>query len=486
MLRLLATVTSIGAFLYMALHTLHWPLMQDAAVMHYINVLMSHGFAPYRQIGDFNMPGAYMMDRLGMIIFGPSDLGFRIYDLVLTLVAVAGSITIAKPYDWLAGLCAGVLLGTIHAADGPKGAGQRDYIMAVLIIAGIALLFSAVRSRLPVWTVGSGFFFGLATSVKPTVAPLGLLLLAIACFESRKRGLRAWEVFVYGLIGAAIPALIIVGCLLYYHSLHAFLFSVFGGAAAYADQNRQPFLALLRECIPRPMRLLVPFAFVSVFVNRDYRNWERWALFIAVGFSAFSYFIQGKGFYYHRYPLIATLLIWFAIELTIALRHTGIPRMAAAVGLAIGIFGLTPLYAERSRTKFYSNVFTETLERELRMLGVNQLQHRVECMDMVDGCMNALYHLDIVQWDGMTGDNVLFSRYSSPEVEANRQLYWKAILANPPLAFVISDEQFLDPPGFDKLDHWPQFRQYLADHYVLYTAHHFPITVAYRIYVRKR
>jgi len=469
----------------MALHTLRWPLMQDAAVMRYVNFLMIHGFAPYRQIGDFNMPGAYVVDRIGMILFGPGDLGFRLYDLALSLVTILAMVTIAKPYDWLAGVFAGVLFAVIHAADGPKGAGQRDFEMAVLIVAGIAFLFAAVRHRLPAWTLGAGFFFGMATSIKPTVAPLGLLLLVLAFFVLRAGGVRAWAFVAYGLIGAAIPTAMFFGFLLYYHSLHVFFFSLFHGAAAYAGLNRLPFIALLRESMPRPLRLLVPFALVCVAFNRDYRNWERWALAIAVGFGAFSYFIQGKGFYYHRYPLIATMLIWFAIEFTLALRRQGFPRFAAAAGLAIGIFALTPLFAERARTIFYSNIFTETLEGDLRALGPDHLQHRVECMDMVDGCMNALYHLDIVQWDGMTGDNVLFSRYPSPAVDATRQLFWNSLSANPPAVFVISDEQFLDPAGFDKLDHWPQFEQFLLSHYALSSAHSFPITVAYRIYVRK-
>jgi hypothetical protein len=67
-----------------------------------------------------------------------------------------------------------------------------------------------------------------------------------------------------------------------------------------------------------------------------------------------------------------------------------------------------------------------------------------------------------------------------------RQQFWDGLVAHPPDVFVISDEKFLDPASFDKLDRWPQFARYLADHYDLATAHSFSsIAVAYRIYLRK-
>src|SRR5258708_4760587 len=123
--RALAAVTLAAAFVYMVVHTLRWPIMQDAQVMHYVNFLIDHGFAPYRDIGDLNMPGAYLMERFSMSVFGPGDLGFRIYDICMMAAMVVGMVAIAWPYDWVAGLFAGVLFATIHASDGPKGAGQR-------------------------------------------------------------------------------------------------------------------------------------------------------------------------------------------------------------------------------------------------------------------------------------------------------------------------------------------------------------------------
>ncbi len=486
LVRAFALTTLAVAFIFMVVHTLHWPLMQDAQVMHYVNYLTDHGFAPYREIGDMNMPGAYFMERFCVTVFGPGDLAFRLYDIFLMSVMIAAMIAIAWPYDWLAGMFAGVLFAVIHASDGPKGAGQRDEVMAVLMVAGLAFLFGAVRRQAPAWMALGGFFFGMATAVKPTIAPLGPLLLIIIAVVLRRRGIRASWFVAAALIGASVPAAFFFGFLYHYGALDAFLYVTRSSTAYYAGLNRLPLIDLLRECLPRPMRLLVPFSLAAIVLNPDRRNWERWALALAVAFGVLSYFVQGKGFYYQRYPLIALALLWFAIELALAARRSGLPRMLGVAGLAIGIFGLTPLFAERSRTIFYSNVFTETLETDLRQIGVDRLQRNIECLDMVDGCMNALYHLDIVQQTGLTGDNLLFAPDPSlPVVQQARQDFWVALQAHPPDVFVISDEQFLDVASFDKIKRWPLFETYLADHYFLCRDRSFPITVAYRIYVRK-
>jgi hypothetical protein len=485
-LRALAVATLAGTFVYMIVHTLRWPLMQDAQVMHYVNFLTDHGFAPYREIGDMNMPGAYWMERFGMVVFGAGDLAFRVYDIFLMVVMTLAMIAIAWPYDWLAGLFAGVLFAAIHAADGPKGTGQRDAVMAVLMVVGLAFLLHAVRRRTAAWMALGGFFFGMATAVKPTIAPLGLVLLLMAALELRKQGVGAGRFLACGVLGGAVPAVLFVGFLLHYRALAAFLYMNRAITVYYAHLNRVGFISLLRECMPRPMRLLVSFGLAAAVMNPDRRNWERWALGAGVAFGAFSYFVQGKGYYYQRYPLIAMTLLWFAVELSIAARRRGVARAIGTVGLAIGIFGLTPLFAARARTVFYSNIFTETLEADLRQIGVERLQHDVQCLDMVDGCMNALYHLKIVQQTGLTGDNLLFAPDPSfAVVQQARQAFWDALETRPPDVFVISDEQFMDAASFDKLDRWPLFARYLADHYDLYSAHSFPITVAYRIYVRK-
>jgi hypothetical protein len=60
-----------------------WPVVGDAQIFRYDHLLMAHGFAPYRDIPDINMPGSHIVERWQVSLFGGSDLGARIYDFTL-------------------------------------------------------------------------------------------------------------------------------------------------------------------------------------------------------------------------------------------------------------------------------------------------------------------------------------------------------------------------------------------------------------------
>ena len=113
--------------------TWHWPLVWDAQVFHYIHFLIDNGFAPYRDIPDINMPGVYVLEGWAMQFFGGSDLAWRIYDFTLLGVLTLAMVVVTLPYDWLAGLFAGVVFALLHANDGPWNSVERDEVMTVLI-----------------------------------------------------------------------------------------------------------------------------------------------------------------------------------------------------------------------------------------------------------------------------------------------------------------------------------------------------------------
>ncbi|MGC9291884.1 MAG: hypothetical protein ACP5EP_04070, partial [Acidobacteriaceae bacterium] len=112
------------------LRTLHWPLVGDASLMHYVVFLMQHGMAPYRDIVDMNMPGSYMVEWTAMHVFGTGAIGLRLFDFSLLGVAALAMVAIAWPYDWFAALYAAALLLLIHAHDGVDQLAERDLTMA--------------------------------------------------------------------------------------------------------------------------------------------------------------------------------------------------------------------------------------------------------------------------------------------------------------------------------------------------------------------
>ncbi|MDQ1692968.1 MAG: hypothetical protein QOH85_503 [Acidobacteriaceae bacterium] len=482
----LAGVLAAGAIV-MVIFTYRWPLVWDAQVLHYIRFLIDSGFAPYREISDINMPGAYVIEGWAMHLFGGGDLAWRVFDFTLLGVLTGAMIVIALPYDWLAGLFAGVMFALIHTSNGPWNSVERDEVMTVLVVLGYAFLFEGVRRRRPWLLLAFGLSVGMAGTVKPTAAPLGVLLLAIAAWEVRKRGEPVARYVAWGMAGGAIAGGIVLSFLLRYHAVHAFLDITSRLTSFYAGLDHATMRQMARWALPNAEWLMLPFALAVAFANRDWKNWERGALLAGAGFGALSYFIQGKGYEYHKYPFTAFALLWMAIELTLAMRRTGWVRIAGVAGLAAATLTGVPLYLRFvHRLQPVSN-FTLALERDLAAMGTDRLQHEVQCMDLVEGCYTALYHLKLVQSTGMMGDLLLFSANESTVVDQYRSGYWKQLTAKPPAVIVLTNEWFGHLPSFDKLGAWPSFASYLEANYQMTIARDFPEEAdhAYRVYLRK-
>lgn len=484
---LIAAVLGTSAVALVAL-TYRWPLVWDAQVFHYIHFLMENGFAPYRDIPDINMPGVYVIEGWAMHLFGGGDLAWRIYDFTLMGLLTLAMIVIALPYDWMAGLFAGVIFALAHECEGPRNTAQRDEVMTVLILIAYAVLFEALRRHKPWMLFASGLSLGMAVSVKPTVAPLGLLLLVMAAWSLKKQGQAFVSYIGWGLAGAATAGVIVLAFLAGHHAIGDFLFSLKSLTSFYTGLDRASAWTMLRHVIPRGAAIVLPFAIVVALADKQWRNWERWTILLGVAFGAFSYFVQRKGYSYHTYPLAAFVLLWAALELMIAMQTPKWTRAVGIAGLAAGIFVAIPTYCHRllAFTSSPVNDYTVSLESDLAQMGGDRLQHQVQCFDLVDGCFNALYHLRLVQSTGNIGDLILFAPEKSPVVDQSRDKFWNDMESNPPSVIVLSNEWFNRPATFDKINMWPRFADYLGVNYHLVIARTFSRegNEAYRIYVR--
>jgi hypothetical protein len=164
------------------------------------------------------------------------------------------------------------------------------------------------------------------------------------------------------------------------------------------------------------------------------------------------------------------------------------------LGLTAGLLVGVPLYLYHA-AHLHADTDFVPLQNDLAAIGAGRLQRQVQCMDMVQGCYTALYHLRIVQSTGITGDGLLFATEKSPVVDYYRDEYWKELTSNPPALIVLTNEWFSHPPSFNKINQWPIFAKYLEDNYRLAIARNFDQGAndahrvqaenhAYRIYVR--
>lgn len=474
------------AALCIVVSTYQWPLMWDAQVFHYGNFLIEHGFAPYRDIIDMNLPGTYLIDGWAIKVFGAGDLAWRIFDFTILGTLCLAMVAIARPYDWFAGLFAGVMFALIHASEGPQNAGQREEIMTVLIMVAYAFVFESRRRRYPWMMIFFGLSLGMASSVKPTGVPLGACLLGLALWDLKRKG-DAVAAYVWcSLLGLSIAAAIVATFLVHYDAAGALLAITRRLTPYYAGMERINFHLLLRFSLPIAAYVLLPFAIAVASAERYRWNWEYWAIFLGAAFGAFSYLAQGKAYAHHRYTFVAFMLLWIALELTQAMRKNGWVKAVAIAGMSVGSLALVPIYTRLVLQVHPVNLFTPALENDLNRIGTDQLQNRVQCLDLVDGCYNALYHLRIVQSTGWMGDLLLFAPENSPVVDFYRDVFWNSIIKNPPAVFILSNEWFNQVPTFAKLNEWPQFARYLEENYKFVISREFDAENhhGYRIYVR--
>jgi hypothetical protein len=110
---------------------------------------------------------------------------------------------------------------------------------------------------------------------------------------------------------------------------------------------------------------------------------------------------------------------------------------------------------------------------------------------MVGGCFSALYRMGLVQSTGFTGDTLFFVPGNDPVVEYYRKIFWDDIHADPPTVIILSNEWFYySIYSFDKLNAWPEFRDYLNSAYRLDVSRGvfelYGKPMEFRVYVLKR
>jgi hypothetical protein len=484
-----------GAACYVAF-TIHWQWMWDTQVMHYISFLIDHGKVPYKDIYDINMPGAYLTERWALAVFGGSDLGWRMYEYTLLGSMTAAMIVIAMPYDWLAGLFSGVLFSLLYGSLGPYQAAQRDEVMTVLIFVGYALLFVAIRRRWPALMLPFGLALGIAILIKPTVLPFALALLLFPYFVLRRRGVSPWAYLLLATAGFAIALGILLLFLLPHHALGPFLF-ILGKLVPYYSSLAHPTLwILVRRSLPRTVLVYASIAAVLAIASRHRATWEMWAIRMGFLFGAISYFVQRKGYDYHRIAYLCFGLLWAGLEFTTALKDRGWRRNLGTAGLAVAVLVMVPFNARKVRRMQEKNTAAFVLEQDLMQLGgdrpggLQSLQGKVQCLDLVGGCYSALFRLGLVQSTGFTGDLQFFGPDDGKVVPYYRKIFWDDLHADPPETIILSNEWYQSSIySFDKLNTWPEFRDYLNSAYTLhstqgvFTLYGYPMV--YRVYVRK-
>ena len=490
-MRWIACAAALLVFAFCIVKTIHWQIDWDQSVIRYVRFLMSHGMRPYSDITDMNMPGCYLMEAWGTAVFGWSDLSWRIYEYVLiATLAISGMVIGGRRY-WLTGLYGSLIFLLVRFAEGETFSMERNEVMAMLDLIAVAFFFIAMQRRKPVLFGISSFLICLAATMKPWGYLLELILLGVLTVTLRREKVSLGRYLLWALAGNLVVALITIAFLVREHAFHGFLFIIFNVWPLF--KKISPHQNLAAHLIPKALIPLTLLAIFAAYKNRATMGWQRWTLLLAAVSGIVSYKLEGSVVGYHRYVFIAFLATWIGWELTISMQRIEMKsRLVGVTGLVL-LFGIVvPYYTLLIKRNVYTGTYIETypaaLQADLSSLGGDKLQGQVECLEMLEGCLRTLYDMRLVQNTGSTGDLLLFEPQNGPAVRYYRDWYTQSQSKNPANVVVLGNFWFQgDRRTFDKLNVWPQYADYLRDHYVLAKERHLGPgdAPAYRIYVRK-
>lgn len=497
-LSLLLIVPLLASVCCAVYYSLHWPLVGDASLMHYVVFLLSRGAKPYREIVDVNLPGSYLFEAAAMRLFGWGALGWRLYDLTLILLLGVASILIvrglpiAKREGRATAALTTALFFLLHAQDGLAQLGQRDLLIAALILLAYAALFAA-QDGLRSGIFLSSLAIGLTVTIKPTFLPLGLLLLALSARQMRRIGLSLPRHALYGLAGLVLPASCVAAWLSHMGSLSAFWTQAIPLIDLHASLGRRSLGYLLSHATS-PLTGVCILWLMTLAITRPRLTLKRLELLTGIAIALLGYLVQGKGYPYQRYPLLALLLLTINLDLVAAIRRAGMGRIAAIAAIALQCLYLAPHAAWQVHTFRFATPVEQALGDYLARFP--NLDGQVQCLDTFGGCINTLYNLRLTQSTDFLYDCYLFPTQPNPTSTRYRESFWAAISAARPRVLVVSEQFcFGAPTAFAKLDQWPQLRDAIAQHYTLKTEwstaqpqrwwSRDEIPPRFRIYVRK-
>jgi hypothetical protein len=493
-LRVAYIVVLAGYAAYFAVSSIHWPLVNDPAQLQYACFLMAHGMAPYRDLIEMNMPGIYLVNLAVLHTMGASFLAWRIFDFALIASAAAAMVYIALPLDWLAGMLAATLLFLYHGRDGQGNAGQRDLIIATLLLIAFALMFYAARNR-KAWPMA---LFGLVTmfaaTIKPVPLPAMVVVFVFAVVHLRARGVSAWRVVLYGVAGSLVPIAAVILFLAHWHAMAAFYQVLRVDLPYYARIGRIGPKRLVMLLENPSARMLGLIALPVLWKLRKHTSWEHAMVLAGIMTGLICYWTQGRGFNYHRYTLMGFFYVWVSMEFFRAIRmKSKVFRVLGIVGLAASLV-ICVQYIDKASGRIWKTGYINGMDEDLAKLGGAKLSGHVQCIATSADCSTGLYRMKLVQSTGLFYDFYLFGirpdASGVPAILVNREKFVRQWDANPPEVVVVDSTLYPDiRPDFGKLNNWPEFRDMLDANYTLYSDRRFGYGEAgpmrYRIYVRK-
>ncbi len=445
----------------LAWRSLGWPMIHDAAVMHYIAWLIDHGAAPYRDVFDMNTPGAYLAHLAVLRTLGSGDHAWRVFDLgwlLLTCMAVAACV---RPVGMLPAVVAALAFACYHLAGGAWCAGQRDYLLCALLLAAVALAGGPFDLRR---FAGAGLAVGAGVTLKPPAALFLVVLVAAAVRSAAIDGRGRWPAALSVLAGGAVAPLLCSAWLAWTGAFPAFV-RVFGDYVL-------PLYSRLARVGPATALSWAPYgwrtwallaALVVLAVPRALGDRRGVLVLAGVGYGLFHFLSQGKGWEYQLYPLAA----FACVAAGLALSWTRpVPRVAAVAAVALLALTLWPKGVQAEAPEWIA-----AKERRVARIVADLTARvspgaKVQVLDTAEGGVHALLVRGLRQPTRFVYDFHFFHDVEHPVVRALRAELIRDLSAAPPSAVVVLERGW-PTGGYDRLRRFPELTAFLEAHYRL-------------------
>ena len=446
------TVAALGGVVvYAVVRSLSWPLANDTPVFHFIGWRILSGDIPYREIYDLQMPGTYLFHMLAITLFGPGDVGFRLFDLMWVLAGAGGIIVFSGKRRGVYGPVIAVLVYmAMELRNGPHLTGQREIFMCPFLFFNLYLAALATENgkRHAVQLALAGFLLGVAMTVKPTIVILAALVCAaFVClhtgeFRQRIRGTVVFlSCFCIAPAGIAVWLWSVGGLADFWEMLTRFL-------PVYAKHPSAGYQGLLSNIFSQGAPVLPTLVLVPLALNTEHADRKR-IIYACIGvlYGLLHYVVQNKGFSYHLFIFYGMLMLLFGVTVSPLMKEKRFHIRATTISLVIitAFSVMFPLLARARSDQSLDTVkpYVNLLAQDLRALSLEQ-DDTVEIMDTIIGGLHTCYILKQRKATRFIGDLFFYVDIDNPYIMRLRREYVETLTRERPKAIMLSNLTFGD------------------------------------------
>ncbi|HEU4367550.1 MAG TPA: hypothetical protein VFV05_04880 [Methylomirabilota bacterium] len=448
--------------------------------MHYVAWRIGEGAVPYRDLFDMNFPGVYLLHLLVIRTLGAGDLAWRVFDLAW-LAGTAGLIAaLGRPGGRPAAGAGALVFALYHLAGGAWQAGQRDFLLCPLLLAGALGAARWVESRGRVALMWSGLALGASVMVKPHAALLAAALGTMVAAAAWRAGGGVAAPLGWFVAGAAVAPFAVVGWLALAGALPAWRAIVVDYLIPlYGRLGRATEWSVHRGWIWIPLGTGVLLSAGAALAAGRFGA-RHVAAGLGVLYGVLHFVGQGKGWEYHLYPLAAFAAALLVVGLAPAL---ALPRRPAAAVLLLSAALAVVLLAEKAAAVGGADWERAKAARVGQLAAELALRLRegdtVQVFDTTAGGIHALLRLGVREPTRFLYDFHFFHDPGHPTVQALRAELLHGLDARPPALIVVFEEGW-PAGGWERLDTFPGLGERLARYDLVHAG------PGYRIHAQRR